>query len=261
MNHRHFADIKESGRILAQAAALSAQSLRQGITPLSIDSLIHKYIISQNAQPSFLGFEGYTYSSCISVNNVLVHGIPSIIPLKNGDVVSVDLGVKYNKWHTDGAFSVSIGTIPTHIHRAINTTRDALYEGIQECVAGKRVGDISSAIQKTAQRGSLCIIKELTGHGIGKNLHEQPNIPNRGARGTGVLLKPGMLLAIEPMFAVPLVLGKTEHLECPITSSHDGWSILLNKNLIGTHFEHTVCITDAEPIIITSLVDSHRNVW
>lgn len=261
MNQSDLANIQRSGQILAQTARVCMMHIRRGSTPHALDSIIHKSIISADATPSFLGFESYKYSSCISVNNILVHGLPTTVPFNNGDIVSIDLGVQYKGWHTDGAFTTIIGSAPTHIHSALRATRKALYDGIAQCFPGKRIGDISHAIQKVGDDNFLCIIKELTGHGIGRNLHEPPNIPNIGSQGTGPVLKQGMIVAIEPMFALPASRASSHRFTCPIATSRDGWSIELAPSLIGVHFEHTIIITDSKPIIVTRCVDSKDNVW
>jgi len=253
--------IVRSGQILAETARMCMDNITVGNTPQAIDTIIHDFVISAGGAPSFLGFESYKYSGCISVNNTLVHGLPTNIPFKDGDVVSIDLGVQYNGWHTDGAFTTIIGSVSPHIHSALLATRKALYNGIAVCLPGMRIGDISHAVQKVADDNSLCIIKELSGHGIGRHLHEPPSIPNFGTKGTGQMLSPGMVLAIEPIFAVPMSLPAPHHFTCPIKTAHDGWSIELNPTLIGVHFEHTVYITDSKPIIVTQFVDSKDNVW
>lgn len=261
MNSKQISYSERSGLILAQTAQECVRSIRVGATPKQIDEIIYTYITSQNAIPSFLGFEGYTYSSCISVNNVLVHGLPTQIPFEDGDIVSIDLGVNYNGFHTDGAFTTHIGTVEKHILKAIKVTREALYKGIDASIPGNRIGDISYAIQKVADRHSLCVIRELSGHGIGMNLHEKPSIPNYGKPGIGAILQPGMCIAIEPMFAVPASATAPQCVGCPISISRDGWSVMLDQKLMGIHFEHTIRITQSKPIILTRLVDSKNQVW
>jgi methionyl aminopeptidase len=180
---------------------------------------------------------------CINLNEVIVHGFPSSYQLRDGDILGVDCGVKLNGFHSDSAFTYAVGEVSGQIQNLLGTTKDALFAGIDQMRTGKRLGDVSFAIQEVAKKGGVSIVRELTGHGIGRNLHEDPNVPNYGNRGRGPKLQNGMVLAIEPMFN----LGRRE-----VIQLRDGWTIRTKDKMPSAHFEHTVAIWDGEPEIITS---------
>lgn len=254
-------DIIKSGSILAQVTNICISLIKVGATPVEIDRIIDKEIIYRDAQPSFKGYHGYQAASCISVNNTLVHGVPTNVPFKHGDVISVDLGVKFRDWHTDAAFTIALEPVDYHIKNALANTRKALYAGIAAAKPGKHIGDISSAIESVANSNNLGIIKELSGHGIGNQLHLSPSIPNYGASNTGKKIIPGMMLAIEPMFSVNKNPSNKIYPLTNIITSQDNWSIELPPSQIGIHFEHSIYVTEDEPIILTRYVDTDKTLW
>ncbi len=242
-----------SGRILADTLQLIRTKIKTGVTGLEIDKLAKEEIEKRGGIPAFTGFDGYKFAACISLNNTLVHGLPNNQPFQPGDVVSIDLGVNYKGWLTDSAITVAIEPISNEVKNLIKGTEVALIEGIKMARAGNRVGDISWKIQEVANQFKLGIAKDLAGHGITKTLHEPPTILNYGKKGTGPILKAGMTIAIEPMFALYADNPKTD--KTSIFVDQDGWSIVLEHGNIGAHSEHTIQITNSDPIILTQSVD------
>ena len=208
--------------------------LRPGITTKRLDKIAHDFIIKNGGIPSCLGYEGFPASICISINDEVVHGIPSNRKIKNGDIVSIDFTVRLNGYESDAARTYIIGTVSKETEDLVKNTERALYEGIQKVRPGARIGDISHAIESFAHTHGLSVVKELVGHGIGTDMHEGPDIPNYGTSGTGPLLKEGMVLAIEPM----LNLGKRN-----VCMLDDDWTIVTEDQSLSAHFEHTVAVT------------------
>ncbi len=242
---REVSKLKDAAKISAQALQVAGEACRAGVTTWEIDKIVEKFIVSQGAEPSFLNYQGFPASSCISVNDTIIHGIPSKnIILKDGDVVSVDVGAKYNGYHGDNAFTFKVGEVDQNVSQLLETTEKALYCGINQAVVGNRIGDISNAIEKTVDLYGYGIVREFVGHGVGKNLHEEPEIPNFGPAGRGPRLMAGMVIAIEPM--INQGDGGIKH--CP-----DGWTIKTADGKPSAHFEHTILITKNEPIILTKL--------
>lgn len=228
------AQMKQSARLVSQTLAAVAAVLRPGITTLQLDELIASFVKDHGAVPSFLNYHGYPFSSCISVNDVVVHGFPNKKELREGDIVSVDVGVILNGWHGDHAYCFALGDPGPAVARLIQVTKESLYKGIEKAIAGNRVGDISFAIQEhTEKKCGYGVVRELVGHGLGKELHEDPQVPNYGKRGTGPKLKEGLVLAIEPM----INLGKKE-----VYTESDGWTVRTKDGKASVHFEHDVCI-------------------
>lgn len=244
---------KKSGQILGETLSLITHKIKSGATGLEIDDFAKDEIVKRGGIPAFTGFDGYKFASCISINNTLVHGLPNNFPFNKGDVVSVDLGVDYKGWLTDSAITVAIEPVSEDIQRLIEATNIALTEGIKMAQPGNRVGDISHAVQEVANSYNLGIAKDLAGHGITKTLHEPPTILNYGKAGTGPILTAGMTIAIEPMFALYPDDEKTD--KTSIFIDNDGWSIVLERDNIGAHSEHTVQVTNSNPIILTKSVD------
>lgn len=235
--------IRESARLVSQTLAAIAARLRPGITSLSLDKEIGEYIQDHGAIPSFLNYRGYPFNSCISVNDVVVHGFPNDAELKPGDIISIDIGVIKNGWHGDHAYTFAIGDPGAALAQLIRVTKEALYRGIEKAVAGNRVGDISWAIQEfTEKQHGYGVVRELVGHGLGKSLHEDPQIPNYGKRGTGPTLKEGLVLAIEPM----INLGKRD-----VYTDADGWTVRTEDGKPSVHFEHNVCVKKSEADILS----------
>jgi methionyl aminopeptidase len=225
---------RESCLLVSQTLTETAKLLKPGITTSSLDTFIGDFIRDHGASPSFLDYNGYPFNSCISVNDVVVHGFPNGTSLKEGDIISIDIGVYKNGFHGDHAYTFAIGNPGAAIAQLIRVTKESLYKGIEKAVSGNRVGDISFAIQEhTEKKYGYGVVRELVGHGLGKSLHEDPQVPNYGKRGSGVKLREGLILAIEPM----INLGKRE-----VFTEADGWTVRTADHSVSVHFEHDVCI-------------------
>jgi methionyl aminopeptidase len=234
--------IKESAEILSRVHGRIAQEIKPGITTQKLDALAEVFIRDSGGVPSFKGYNKFPATLCTSVNEYVVHGIPSDYALKEGDIVSVDCGVYYKGFHSDAAFTYPVGMINSEVMRLLQVTKEALYCGIREAKAGNRIGDIGHAIQHHAQYYGYSVVRELVGHGVGKTLHEDPQVPNYGKRGRGTRLKRGMVLAIEPM----INLGKQQ-----IVGEKGGQFRTLDKKA-AAHFEHTVAVIEKEAEILTT---------
>ncbi|MGN0569479.1 MAG: type I methionyl aminopeptidase [Candidatus Fimenecus sp.] len=231
--------------ISAEALQIAGEAVKPGITTYEIDQIAYRYIKKQGAQPNFLNYNGYPATACISINDEVIHGIPSKTRvLKEGDIVSIDLGAKIDGYNGDNAATFACGVISDEAKRLCDTTRESLYKGIEQAVAGGRIGDIAYAIQSYCEERGFSVVREYTGHGVGTNLHEDPSVPNYGTPGRGQRLLPGMTLAIEPM----INMG-TKAIKC----LPDGWTVKTLDGKLSAHFEHTVAITKGEPIILTKL--------
>jgi methionyl aminopeptidase len=235
--------MRESALLVSKTLSIIAAQLRPGITTLMLDREIGTIIRDNGAIPSFLNYRGYPYNSCISSNDVVVHGFPNDRELRQGDILSIDIGVILNGWHGDHAYTFAIGDPGPEISQLIRVTKEALYKGIEKAVAGNRVGDISWAIQEhTEKKFGYGVVRELVGHGLGKSLHEDPQIPNYGRKGTGPTLKEGLVLAIEPM----INLGKRE-----VYTDEDGWTVRTKDGKPSVHFEHDVCVKKQKADILS----------
>lgn len=226
--------MKEAGHLNYLAHEEIKKYLHPGITTKQIDKIAHDYITKNGGIPSCLGYEGFPGSICISINDEVVHGIPKNRKIKNGDIVSIDFTVRLNGYEADAARTYIIGSVPKQTEDLVKNTEKALYEGIKQVKPGARIGDISNAIETYAHNHGLSVVEELVGHGIGSDMHEDPDIPNFGEKGKGPLLKEGMVLAIEPM----LNLGSKE-----VCMLDDDWTIVTNDESPSAHFEHTVAVT------------------
>jgi methionyl aminopeptidase len=226
--------MRESALLVSKTLSIVAAVLKPGITTLSLDKLIGEYIQDHHAVPSFLNYNGYPFNSCLSVNDVVVHGFPTKKELRERDIISIDIGVILNGWHGDHAFTFAIGDPGKEVMQLIKVTKESLYKGIEKAIAGNRIGDISFAIQEhTEKKYGYGVVRELVGHGLGRSMHEDPQVPNYGKRGSGAKLKEGMVLAIEPM----INLGKKE-----VYTESDGWTVRTKDGKPSVHFEHDVCI-------------------
>lgn len=235
--------MRKSALLVSKTLSEIAKTLKPGITTLSIDKMIGEIIKDHNAVPSFLNYKGYPFNSCISVNDVVVHGFPGQNELKEGDIVSIDIGVILNGWHGDHAYTFAIGDPGEETMQLIRVTKESLYKGIEKAVAGNRVGDIAFAIQEhTEKKHGYGVVRELVGHGLGKNMHEDPQVPNYGKRGTLSKLKEGLVLAIEPM----INLGKKE-----VYTEQDGWTVRTKDGKPSVHFEHDVCVRKGKADILS----------
>ncbi len=236
--------MREAGRIAATALKVAGEAVRPGVSTLEIDTVARKYIESQGARPNFLGLYGFPATACISINNEVIHGIPAKNRiLKEGDIVSIDLGAEKNGYHGDNAATFAVGNISDEAQRLIDTTRESLYVGLKQAVAGNRIGDISNAVQVYCEERGYGVVRDFVGHGIGKELHEDPSVPNFGTPGRGARLMPGMTIAVEPM----INQGTWE-----VNQLSDGWTIVTKDGKLAAHFEHTIAITkDGECMILT----------
>ena len=235
---------RQSALLVGDAIAEIAKAMRPGVTTVELDRIAEQFIISQGAKPSFKGYKGYPFATCMSVNDAVVHGFPNDTPLKDGDIVSVDVGVYKNGFHGDSAYTFAIGDPGDVVLQLLAATRQSLYKGIEKAHTANRVGDISFAIQDyTEKQRGYGVVRELVGHGVGRNLHEDPQVPNYGKRGTGARLKEGMVIAIEPM----INLGVKD-----VVYSDDGWTVLTADHKPSAHFEHTVCIRKGKADILSS---------
>ena len=242
---RELSLMREACRISAGALKVAGEAVRPGISTWEIDKIAYDYIISQGAEPNFLNLYGFPATACISINDEVIHGIPSKKRiLKSGDIVSIDLGAKVNGYNGDNAATFACGDISDEAKRLMDTTRESLYEAIKFAVPGGRMGDIASAVQRYCEAKGYGVVREFTGHGIGKAVHEDPSVPNYGTPGRGVRLLPGMTLAIEPM----INQGTAKIKQLP-----DGWTIKTADGKLSAHFEHTVAITKDGPVILTQV--------
>ena len=241
-NERELQSMRKACKITAEARALAGKMVRPGVTTEQIDKAVHDYIVGQGAKPSFLNYHGFPASTCISVNNVVVHGIPSGYVLKEGDIVTVDVGATVEGFHGDCAATFACGVISTDAQRLIDVTRDSFYAGMRKAVKGNRVSDISHAIQTYVESNGFSVVRDFIGHGIGRQLHEQPDVPNFGAPGHGPRLLPGMTIAVEPMVNI----GAYD-----VRVLKDGWTAVTADGSLSAQYENTVLITDGEPEILT----------
>ncbi|MFA5431071.1 MAG: type I methionyl aminopeptidase [Candidatus Omnitrophota bacterium] len=234
--------LRESGRILAEVIFELEKSVVPGITTAEIDRMAEDLISRRKVVPAFKGYRGFPAVACVSVNEEIVHGIPGSRMIKDGDNVSIDLGVNYRGYFSDAAVTVIAGIPLPDMARLVGVTRQALYEGIKAAVVGCRLGDVSHAIQKFVEKNGFSVVREFVGHGIGRQLHEEPEVPNYGMPDRGPLLKEGMVLAIEPM--VNMGTWRSEILD-------NGWTAVTGDGLPSAHFEHTVAVTEQGPEILT----------
>jgi methionyl aminopeptidase len=234
--------LRDAGRILAGILADLKSSLKTGITTRDVEGLVEGMIFSRGVKPAFKGYRGYPACSCISVNEEVIHGIPGDRILKDGDIASVDIGIIHQEYYSDMAVSFGIGTLDPSSQKLLDVTRQALAKGIAEARPGNRLGDISHAVQHYAEAKGFSVVRDFVGHGIGRELHEDPEIPNYGQPHKGLLLKAGMVFAIEPM----INLGRPE-----TKVLADGWTAVTKDRKPSAHFEHTVAITESGPVILT----------
>ena len=240
---RELSKMKDACRISAEALRVAGEAVKPGVTTYEIDTIVRKYIEKQGATPSFLGYGGFPASACISVNNVVIHGIPSKKQiLKEGDIVSVDVGAYYEGFHGDNAYTFPCGKISAEAQALLDATKESLYEGINKALAGNRIGDIGSAVQQYVEARSYSVVRDFVGHGVGAKLHEEPSVPNYGTPGRGVRLIPGMTIAIEPMVNVG---------DYKVKVLSDEWTTVTADGSLAAHFEHTVAITSDGPQIMT----------
>ena len=231
-NEQEIELMRESALLVSKTLSEVAKVLKPGVTTISLDVFIGEFLKDNEAIPSFLNFHGYPFNSCISVNDVVVHGFPGKYELKEGDIVSIDVGAYKNGFHGDHAYTFIIGEAKPEVVELVKVTKESLYKGIEKAIDGNRVGDIAFAIQEhTEKKFGYGVVRELVGHGLGKSMHEDPQVPNYGKRGSGVKLKSGLVLAIEPM----INLGKRD-----VFTERDGWTVRTKDGKPSVHFEHDV---------------------
>lgn len=235
--------IRRSATVLSRTLAEIAKEIKPGVKTIALDKLAFSFIQDNGGTPAFLNYNGFPYSLCISVNDQIVHGFPSEYELKDGDIISVDGGVVLNGYISDSAYTFGVGELSPEVEQLLKVTKESLYKGVSQAVVGKRVGDISYAVQDHVQQYGYGIVKELVGHGVGVELHEKPEVPNYGQRGKGNKLERGMVIAIEPM----INLGKAG-----VKFWDDGWTVSTIDAKPSAHFEHTVAINKGEPDILTT---------
>ena len=242
---RELGRMKEACVIAAGALKAAGAAVEPGISTEEIDRIAHNFIVKNGAIPTFKGYNGYPAATCISINDEVIHGIPNKKRIiKAGDIVSIDVGATFNGYVGDNAATFAAGDISPEAQRLCDTTRESLYEGIKMAVAGGRIGDIGSTIQRYCEERGFSVVREFTGHGVGKQMHEDPSVPNFGTPGRGVRLLPGMTIAIEPM----INQGGAGIRQLP-----DGWTIKTKDGALSAHFEHTVAITSDGPVILTQI--------
>jgi methionyl aminopeptidase len=235
--------IRKGAKILSQAHGEVASLIRAGITTLELDARAEEFIKDHGGRPSFKGYNGFPFSLCISVNSVVVHGFPGKYVLKPGDIVSIDCGVFYEGYHSDSAYTHPIEDVSEEVQKLLSVTKASLYLGIEKAINGNRMGDVAATIQASAEQEGFSVVRELVGHGIGRNLHEAPEVPNYGKRGQGLKLLNGLVLAIEPM-----INAGTKN----IVQEADGWTIRTRDNKPSAHFEHTVVVRKDQAEVLTT---------
>lgn len=236
--------MRKASRIVAEALAELWKLVEPGITTLELDRFVAAYLLKRGAKPAFKGYRGYPYTLCASVNEAVVHGLPSRRKLQEGDIVGLDLGAIVDGYYGDAAITVPVGRISEEARRLIAVTEECLRRGIARVQAGKRLSDVSHAVQEYAEAHGYSVVRAFVGHGIGRNLHEEPQVPNFGPPGRGPLLKPGMTIAIEPMVSI----GSPE-----VLILEDNWTAVTKDKSLSAHFEHTVAITEKGIEVLTSL--------
>ncbi len=235
--------IRESAKILSKAHGEIAAEIKPGVATRKLDALAESYIMDYGGVPSFKNYNGFPFSLCISMNENVVHGFPSEYELQEGDIVSIDCGVFYKGFHSDCAYTYPVGEVSTEIEALLKVTKESLYIGIEKAVRGNRVGDIGNSIQTYVEKYGYSVVRELVGHGLGRSLHESPEVPNYGKSGRGAKLKPGLVIAIEPMINLG---GKN------VVQETDGWTIRTTDRKPSAHFEHTIVILRDKTEILTT---------
>ena len=240
---RELKAMRDAGRISSRALKLAGEAVEPGVSTLEIDRIVRKYIEEQGATPSVLNYGGFPASACISVNDVVIHGIPRKNQiLKQGDIVSIDVGAFYEGFHGDNAWTFPCGEVSKEAQALMDVTRESLFKGINAARPGNRLGDIGSAVQRYVEARGYSVVRDFVGHGVGAELHEDPSVPNYGTPGRGVRLLPGMTIAIEPM------VNQGVH---TVETLSDNWSVVTSDGKLSAHFEHTIAITPDGPVILT----------
>lgn len=242
-SREEIAIMKESAQLVSKTLGMLAKEIKPGVTPLHLDHLAEQYIRDHGGIPAFLGLYDFPNSLCLSVNEMVVHGIPNNKPLEEGDIISVDCGVLMNGYYGDHAYTFPVGEIKPNVQRLLDVTKECLNLAIGQMFEGNRLGDVGYAVQHHAEKNGYGVVRELVGHGIGKVMHEDPQVPNYGKRGAGKKLQEGLVLAIEPM------INEGTH---RVRQLRDGWSIVTGDNKPSAHFEHDVAILDGKPYVLST---------
>ena len=243
--------VRKSSLLVAKTHAEIAGLIKPGITTLALDKIAEEFIRDNGGVPAFKGYGGFPNTLCMSPNEQVVHGIPNDRPLENSEILSVDCGVVMNGYYGDSAFTYEVGEVDAETKQLLKVTKESLYKGIEQAVAGNRIGDIGYAVQQHAESFGYGVVRELVGHGVGKNLHESPEVPNHGRRGKGVMLKEGLVIAIEPM----INMGTKR-----ILQHNDGWTITTIDNKPSAHFEHTIVVRKGKAEILSSFEEIEKKI-
>ena len=241
--------VRKSSLLVAKTHAEIAKLIKPGISSLELDQIAEEFIRDNGGEPAFKGYNGFPCTLCASPNEVVVHGIPNNEPINDGTILSIDCGVFMNGFYGDSAYTYEVGEVKKEIKMLLKVTKESLYKGIENAVSGKRIGDIGYAIQEHAENNNYGVVREMIGHGIGKNLHESPEVPNYGRRGFGIKLKKGLVIAIEPM----INMGTRD-----IMQHSDGWTITTLDKKPSAHFEHTVVVREGEAEILSSFKEIEK---
>ena len=241
--------VRKSSLLVAKTHAEIAKLIKPGISSLELDRIAEEFIRDNGGEPAFKGYNGFPCTLCASPNEVVVHGIPNNEPINDGAILSIDCGVFMNGFYGDSAYTYEVGEVKKEIKMLLKVTKESLYRGIENAVSGKRIGDIGYAIQEHAENNNYGVVREMIGHGIGKNLHESPEVPNYGRRGSGIKLKKGLVIAIEPM----INMGTRD-----IMQHSDGWTITTLDKKPSAHFEHTVVVREGEAEILSSFKEIEK---
>ena len=243
--------IRESSLLVAKTHAEIAGLIKPGITTLALDKIAEEFIMDNGGIPAFKGYSGFPNTLCVSPNDQVVHGIPNDKSLKDGEILSVDCGVVMNGYFGDSAFTYEVGEVDAETKQLLKVTKESLYKGIEMAVSGNRIGDIGYAVQKHAESFGYGVVRELVGHGVGKNLHEAPEVPNYGRKGRGIKLQEGLVIAIEPM----INMGTRK-----ILQHNDGWTITTIDNKPSAHFEHTIVVRKGKAEILSSFEEIEKKI-
>ena len=243
--------VRKSSLLVAKTHAEIAGLIKPGITTLALDKIAEEFIRDNGGVPAFKGYGGFQNTLCMSPNEQVVHGIPNDRALENSEILSVDCGVVMNGYYGDSAFTYEVGEVDVETKKLLKVTKESLYKGIEQAVAGNRIGDIGYAVQQHAESFGYGVVRELVGHGVGKNLHESPEVPNHGRRGKGVMLKEGLVIAIEPM----INMGTKS-----ILQHNDGWTITTIDNKPSAHFEHTIVVRQGKAEILSSFEEIEKKI-
>ena len=242
-NSEEIEHVRESALLVSKTLGELKKYIFPGAIPLDLDKIAETYIRDHGGEPGFLGMYGFPNSLCISINEQVVHGIPNNTPLQNGDIISIDCGVLKNNYYGDHAYTFTVGEVEKKVKKLLEVTKESLYRGIEKLKVGNRIGDISSEIQQYTESHGYGVVRELVGHGLGKSLHEEPDIPNFGTENTGPKIQNGLVVAIEPM----INLGGKD-----VEQASDGWTIITKDRQPSTHFEHNIAVIDGKPNILST---------